>query len=73
MYEESSLEENAQKIATVVKKYRLGEQPSDFAYWQSQSYSVRLAALENIRREYISWKYGSEPGFQRVITIVKRQ
>ena len=29
-------------------------------------------ALEEIRREYHRWKYGAEPGFQRVYSIAKR-
>lgn len=72
MPEEPILEQNTQKVAGVVKKMRLSDQPSDFAYWQSRPYAERLATLEQIRREYIRWKYGSEPGFQRVYTVVKR-
>ena len=72
MQKETALEQNNQKVARVVKKMRLSDQPSDFAYWQSRPYAERLAVLEQIRREYISWKYGSEPGFRRVYTIVKR-
>ena len=45
---------------------------SDFAFWQSQPYSARLAALELIRREYHRWRYGAESRLQRVYTIVKR-
>ena len=53
-------------MAKTYTKSRIGEQPSDFAYWQTRSYEERLAALEQIRREYHLWKYGAEPGFQRV-------
>jgi hypothetical protein len=59
-------------VAKVVKKVKLTEQKSDFVYWQSQPPIARLEALEEIRREYHRWKYGSEPGFQRVYRIVKR-
>ena len=59
-------------IKKVCKKVGLHEQKSDFAYWQTQSYEARLAALEEIRREYHRWKYGAEPRFQRVYSIVKR-
>jgi hypothetical protein len=59
-------------VAKVVKKERLREQSSDFAYWQAQPFEVRLAALEQIRREYHRWKYNAEPRLQRVYTIVKR-
>jgi hypothetical protein len=72
MQKEPALEQNNQKVARVVKKVRLSDQPSDFTYWQSRPYAERLAVLEQIRREYINWKYGSEPGFQRIYTIVKR-
>ena len=63
---------NKRKIAMVVRKVPLREQGNDFAYWQSQSYVARIDALEQIREEYILWKYGQEPGFQRVYRIVKR-
>ncbi len=50
---------------------KLGEEKSDFAYWQSQSYAMRLAALETIRAEYNTWKYGTKQGFQRVYRITQ--
>jgi hypothetical protein len=59
-------------IAKVITKVNLDEQKSDFAYWQTKSYAERLAALEEIRREYNSWKYtDAEQRFQRVYRIVK--
>ena len=60
-------------IKKVVRKVSLREQKSDFAYWQTQSYQARLAALEEIRREYHRRKYGAEPRFQRVCSIVKQR
>lgn len=60
------------RIAAVVRKVDVRSQGSDFAFWQSQSLSARLAALEEIRREYHRWKYGAEPRLQRVCSIVKR-
>jgi hypothetical protein len=59
-------------IKKVVTKLKLGDKKTDAAYWRQQSYSARLAALEEIRQEYHHWRYGAEPGFQRVYTIVKR-
>jgi len=59
-------------IAKVVRKVKLQEQKSDFAYWQSQPPIARLEALEQIRQEYHRWKYGTEPRLQRIYTIVKR-
>lgn len=63
---------NQQKVVRVMTKYKLGEEPSDFAYWQTKSPLERLAALEAIRAEVIAWKYGINPGFHRVCKIVKR-
>jgi hypothetical protein len=57
------------KTLAIVNLYR---QPTDFAFWQTQSYISRLAALETIRQEYHHWRYGAEPRFQRVYTIIKR-
>jgi hypothetical protein len=53
-------------------KVKLQEQKTDFAYWQSQPYHARLAALEQIRREYHQWRYHAEPRLQRVYRIIKR-
>jgi hypothetical protein len=53
-------------------KVGLHDQKSDFAYWQSQSCELRIAQLEQIRREYHQWKFGAEPRLQRVYKIVKR-
>ena len=60
------------RIKKVYTKVNLHEQRNDFAYWQTRSYQERIAALEEIRRDYHRWKYGAEPRFQRVYTIVKR-
>jgi len=37
--------EDIMGISKVVKKYKINEQPNDFAYWQSKSYEERLEAL----------------------------
>lgn len=60
------------KIEPILTKVNITEQKSDFAYWQTQPYFLRLAALEQIRQEYHQWRYGVQPGFQRVYTIIKR-
>jgi hypothetical protein len=60
------------QIAKVVRIARLAEQGTDYAYWQQQSYQARLAALEELRREYYAQADGSLPRLQRVCTIVKR-
>jgi hypothetical protein len=62
-------------ISSVKKCYTkvsIHDQKSDFAYWQTQPYQVRLAALEQIRQEFHRWKYGAEPRLQRVYSVVKR-
>lgn len=53
-------------------KVKLQEQKTDFAYWQSQPYHARLAALEQIRREYHQWRYHAEPRLQRVYRVIER-
>lgn len=40
------------KIAKVVTKIKLSKSQSDFAFWKTKSYVERLAALEEIRREF---------------------
>jgi hypothetical protein len=60
-------------IEKVVRKVKIEEQGNDFAFWQSQSYEARLVTLEQVRREFHFWKYDSEPGFQRVFSIVKQE
>ena len=67
-----SLEQERTNVDFPVVKTRLREQASDFAYWQAQPYAARLAALEEIRREYHLWRYGAEPRLQRVYRVVKR-
>jgi hypothetical protein len=56
---------------SIIKILNLKDQKNDFAFWQNQSYQKRLQTLEEIRQEYIKWKYGSQPGFQRVYKIVE--
>ena len=59
-------------IQPVYRKVSLQNQPSDFAYWQTQPYEVRLATLEQIRQEYHHGQYDPESRLQRVYSIVKR-
>jgi hypothetical protein len=59
-------------IQPSVNRVSLRALGSDFAYWQSQPPQARLAALEEIRREYHLWKFDAEPRLQRVHSIVKR-
>ncbi len=57
---------------TALKKVKITEDKNDFIYWQTQSNEFRLEALEAIRKEYNTWRYGTQQRFQRVYTIVKR-
>lgn len=63
---------NKRSIAPVVTKPAQSQKSSDFAYWQTRQPEERIAALEEIRREYHQWKYDAEPRLQRVYKIVKR-
>ncbi|MEA2012428.1 MAG: toxin secretion, membrane fusion protein [Verrucomicrobiota bacterium] len=62
---------------TIIKKVaisKLGEQPKDFNYWLTRTYAERLATLEEIREEYIKWRYKNvKQGLQRVYRIVKQK
>ncbi len=55
-----------------VCKYKLGEQPKESVYWQTKSYQERIAALEEIRKEYNLWRYNAEQRLQRVYHIIKQ-
>ncbi|MEI7990046.1 MAG: hypothetical protein WCI88_13500 [Chloroflexota bacterium] len=68
---ESQEKKQEPRIEKSVTKVKLGQEQSDFAYWQTQTYQARLDALEQIRLEYHHWRYGAEPRLQRVYTIVK--
>ncbi|MBI9052046.1 MAG: hypothetical protein JEZ00_21710 [Anaerolineaceae bacterium] len=68
------------KIAPVVKRVKLQDKETDFAYWQNQPYADRITALEEIRQEYHAWKTSGQEdkenvqqGFQRVYRIIKQQ
>ena len=60
-------------IKKVVKKYKIDEQPGDFSFWKKKSYEERIEALEQIRKEYNSWRYDAEQGFQRVYRVIKQK
>jgi len=56
----------------IIKKNSV-EENDDISFWMSQSPAQRISALEEIRAEYNSWKYGPYRGFQRVYKIIKRE
>ena len=56
----------------IIRRKKIENIHTDFAYWQTKSYQERLSALESIREEYNSWKYDNKQRFQRVYKIIKR-
>jgi hypothetical protein len=64
--------DSTRSIEKVYRKFDIGRQPTNFAYWQTQPYERRLAALEEIRREYHGGSDDTEQGLQRVYCIIKR-
>ena len=57
----------------VVRKFNLGDEPNDLAFWLTQSPMQRLYALESIRDFSIKLIHnGTKPGFQRIYTVIKR-
>jgi len=55
-----------------IKIIDLNSKENDFKYWQSQPIEKRLETLEELRIQFIIWKYGTEQGFQRVYRIIER-
>ena len=56
-----------------VRKFKLGEEPNDLAFWLTQTPQQRLSALEAMRDLTIKLTHnGIKPGFQRVYKVVKR-
>ena len=54
---------------TIVRKFKLGEEPSDLAYWLTKTPLQRLETLEFLRQQLYD---STTKGLQRVYTIVKR-
>jgi hypothetical protein len=56
----------------VIRKFKMGEEPNDLAYWLTKTPQERLSALEEMRDLTIRlMNNGTKPGFQRICTIVK--
>ncbi len=51
---------------------KIGEESSDFAYWQSRSVQERLAALEMLRQQFYAYSHDNPPRLQRVLRIVEQ-
>lgn len=57
----------------VIRKFNLGDEPTDLSYWLTKTPEERISALEEIRDLTIRLtNNGIKPGFQRVCTIIKR-
>jgi hypothetical protein len=50
----------------------LSDHRTDFAYWSNKSFSERLAAIELLRRNYLSLIKDVQPRLQRVCTITHK-
>ena len=56
----------------IVRKFKLGEEPSDLAFWLTQTEQQRLSALEEMRDLSIKLAHnGIKPRFQRVYKVIK--
>ena len=60
-------------IVKTIRKINKSEEQSDYSFWKIQSYEARLEALEKIREEFNSLKYGSQQRFQRIYKVIKRK
>ena len=56
-----------------IRIYKKGEEPDDLLFWLSRPAIERILALEEIRKQYNDWKYGTRRELQRVYKIVKRK
>ena len=59
-------------IARVVTKVSIDQQSNGAVYWRTQPVATRLAAVEELRREYHQWKYDAEPRLQRIYSVTQR-
>ena len=57
----------------VVRKTKNGKDTSNIEYWRTLSYNQRLNNLVKIRQEVIRKKYGTNPGFQRVVRVIQKK
>lgn len=60
-----------EKVIKIIKKS--DQEKADKEYWQNASIEERFEAFNIILKNYIALTYGADPGFQRVIRVVKRE
>lgn len=59
-------------IEPIARKFRLGEEPGEVEEWSGFNGDERLAWLIEMRARRMRWRYGVEPGLERVLEIVRR-
>ena len=65
--------ETSVEARLAIRIYKKGEEPDDLLFWLSRPAIERILALEEIRKQYNDWRYGTGQRLQRVYTIVKRK
>ena len=60
------------RIERVVAKYRAGGEPSEVTQWSAFSADERLIAMIELRARQLRWRYGTEPGLERVLAVARR-
>lgn len=61
------------KMAMVVRKFKLGQEPRDREAYLALSDAERMGIVEEIRREYHGWNDETEPRLQRVYRVFQRK
>ena len=59
-------------ISPVVRRFKLGEEPSDLPYWLSRPPEERIAAVTRMVMEFHGWTDDTVPRLQRICRVVKR-
>jgi hypothetical protein len=60
------------RMERVARKFRMGEEPSEVEEWSRFSPNDRLMAIIELRARHLRWKYGIEPGLERILAVVRR-
>ena len=68
----TSMRNSESKMARVVVKSTVHDQPDDSEFWNSKSMTERVAAVEILRQRWIGVNDGTRQGLQRVCRIIHR-
>ncbi|MGH8163587.1 MAG: hypothetical protein ACREP1_04550, partial [Rhodanobacteraceae bacterium] len=60
------------KIERIVRKFRVGEEPSMVDEYARFTIDERLELFLRLRQRAIEDRYGIDPGFERVYSIARR-